>query len=244
MQVIKECICLIGTKVCVNTTDSHIHFSHLPSIGVAFLTVNGHTEPIASVFSYELDRLNKHTARTAAGIVHTAVGKRLQNCHNRFNNAGGGIKLAALYALICRKLSDTVFVSSAEQVFAFLGISHIHIGKQVNDVAQYTLVQIRTCVIFRQYIFKALVLRFNRSHSVVNDSTDFGGMSRRSDFAPTGTFGDEKDVVRCISVSVVLKAVAISYQLIVFLFKSTRYVTQEYKTYDNLSVLCRRNVSP
>ena len=49
----------------------------------------------------------------------------------RFNtrNAGRRIELTALNTFVCRKLCNTILIGSSEQILAFLGVTHIHIGK-------------------------------------------------------------------------------------------------------------------
>ena len=77
MQVIEECICLICTEVCINATNSHIHFSHFPSISIGLLTVNSDFSTLTAVCLNELRTLYEHTARTTARVIYTTIFKRL-----------------------------------------------------------------------------------------------------------------------------------------------------------------------
>ena len=47
-----------------------------------------------------------------------------------------------------------------------------------------------------------------------------------------------------ISIGLILETVALCHQLIITPFKCTRYVTQEYQSHNNFSVLRRRNMTP
>ena len=153
MEVIKERVSLIRAEVCINATNRHIHLCHLPGICIGFLTINGNALTIAAVCLDELHALHKHTARATARVVHPAVIERLQDCNDCLNDAGRCIELAALHTFVGSKLCDAILVGSAQKVFAFLCIRHIHIGEQIDDIAQNSLVQIRTCVILRKHIF-------------------------------------------------------------------------------------------
>ena len=77
----------IRSEIGVDSTDRHIHLCHLPSIGVALLTVNRNIATIAAVRLDKYCALYKHTAASAAGIIYTAVFKRIENGNNGFYNA-------------------------------------------------------------------------------------------------------------------------------------------------------------
>ena len=78
MQVVEERVSVILSEIRINTTDSHIHLSHFPSVGIGLLSVNRDIAPVSAVSLNEFRTLHKHTARTAARIVNTAVLKRTQ----------------------------------------------------------------------------------------------------------------------------------------------------------------------
>ena len=244
VEVIKESVCLIRPEVGVDTTDRHIHLCHLPSIGVALLTINRDFTTIAAVRLYKLCTLNEHTAGATARVIDTAVGKRFQNSDNGFNNAGWGIEFAALYTFIRCKLSNTVFISSAEEIFTVLVIAHIHIGEQVNHIAQNTFVQIWACIVFGQHIFQTFVFCFNSPHCIVDKCANFRGVSSRSNLAPPCILRYEENVIFGVGITVIFEAVALSDKLLITLFKRIGYVAQENKSYDHFSVFCCGDMSP
>ena len=73
MQIIEKCICLIRAEIGVNTSNSHIHFCHFPSVSVGLLTVNSDFATLTAVSLNELCTLYEHAARTAARVIYTAV---------------------------------------------------------------------------------------------------------------------------------------------------------------------------
>ena len=134
MKVIKERISLIRTEVCINATNRHIHLRHFPGIRIGFLTINGNALTIAAVCLDELHALHKHTAGAAARVINTAIIERLQDGNDCLNNTGRCVELAALHTFVSSELCDTILVSSAQKILTFLGIRHIHIGEQINDI--------------------------------------------------------------------------------------------------------------
>ena len=78
VQIVEKCISVILSEICINTTDSHIHLSHFPCIGIGFLPVNRDIAPVSAVSLNKFRPLYEHTARTAARIIYTAVLKRTQ----------------------------------------------------------------------------------------------------------------------------------------------------------------------
>ena len=168
--VIKERVCLIRSEISINTADSHIHFSHFPSVGVRFLPIYRNMVAVAAVRLQKFYRLHKHTARTAARIINAAIIKRFQYLNNGFHNAGRGIKFSALSPLIRRKLGNAIFIGMPQQILVFVCFRHIYIvGKQVYYIAQNPFIQSLISIIFRQNVFQRFIFRLNSAHSVIND---------------------------------------------------------------------------
>ena len=86
MQVVEESISVIRSEVSINTTDSHIHFSHFPSISIGLLSVNRNIASVTAMCLNEFCTLYEHTARTTAWIVNTTVFKRIENGDYRLND--------------------------------------------------------------------------------------------------------------------------------------------------------------
>jgi hypothetical protein len=83
----------------------------------------------------ELHRLDEHTRRTTAGIVHTAA-VWLEHLDQQSDHATGSIELAALLALGTRKLRQKVLVHAAQYILGpGVGVAHADAGHQVNQLA-------------------------------------------------------------------------------------------------------------
>ena len=244
MKVIKKCVSLIRAEVCINATNRHIHLCHLPGICIGFLTINGNALTIAAVCLDELHALNKHTAGATARVIHTAVVERLQDCNDGLNDAGRCIELAALHTFVSSKLCDAILVSSSQKIFAFLCIRHIHIGEQIDDIAQNSLVQIRTCVILRKHIFQRFVFCFNLSHGFIKDCADFRSVSRSCNGRPSCFLWDEENILAQILVTIFFKAFALCNKLVIFSFKCAGNVAKENQSDDYLSIFSGRDMSP
>ena len=244
MQILKERVRVIRSEIGVNAPDRHIHFRHFPCVGIAFLPVYGGRAPDSRVIPDKFFTLDEHSAAPATWIVNTAVGRRFQNRHNRFDNAGGRVKFAAFDALIRRELRDTVFIHASENIPALFRSAHIHIGEQIHDIAKNALVQIGIGVIFGKRVFQFPVVFFYSPHRVVNDRSDLRRMRRRRDLIPPGVLRDEENIFLLVCVRIVLKAVAVSQQFTVTPVKGAGYIAQENQPDDYFSVIRRRNMSP
>ena len=86
VQIVGKGVRLIGSEIRINTTDSHIHFSHFPCIRISLLTVNCNGTSLTGMCLNELCTLHEHTAAPAAAIVHTAVIKGTQDGNEGFYN--------------------------------------------------------------------------------------------------------------------------------------------------------------
>ena len=205
MKVIEESVRLIRTEVCINATDRHIHFCHFPSVGIGLLTVNRNASTVSAMSLKEFHALYEHTPRATTRVIYTAVIERFQNCNDSLNDTGRRIELAAFNTFISSELCNTVFVSSAQKIFAFFRIRHIHVCEQVNNITQNSLIQIRTCVILRKYIFQRFVFCFDCSHCIVNDSSNLRSMSRRCDSCPSCFFRNEENIFAQVFITIFFK---------------------------------------
>ena len=87
---------MIGTQICINAADCHVHLCQFPSVGVCFLTIHGNATTIAAVGFDKLSTLDEHTTAAAARIVHTTVAEGLQNLDNGLYHAGGGVEFGSV----------------------------------------------------------------------------------------------------------------------------------------------------
>ena len=61
-----------------NTTNSHIHFCHFPSVRIGFLPIDRNAVTVTAMSLQELDRLNEHTTRTTAKVYVRTVFDTMQ----------------------------------------------------------------------------------------------------------------------------------------------------------------------
>ena len=245
MQVVCKCIRLIRAEVRVNPANSHIHFRHFPGIGIGFLSINRDRSTPAGMRLNKLCALHEHTAGATAAIINAAVVKRAQNSNQRFDYAGRRVEFAATNTFFFRKLSDAVFIGAPQKIFTLFCVAHIDIvGKNIDHIAQHPLIEVRTGVVLRKYIFQCFILRLNRSHGRINDSADLRGMGGGGNGTPSCFLRDKEYALHSISVAVILETIALIHKFLITLIKGCGNVAQENKPDDNFSVFCRRNVTP
>ena len=236
MLVIKECVCCILAKVGFNATDGKVHLCQLPCGRVGILSINRDIVDISAMVLYKFCRLNKHTTTAAARVVHSSL-KRLQHFHQRPHNAGRRKELAATLAFLFCKHGQTVFISAPQNVLFAAVFNHFDVRKQVNNFAQPPFIQFRACEIFRQDILQAHVFFFDSAHCIIDYLTDFRVMCLCRNIAPTRTSRHKEDSLRCVLVTIFLKAITVCNQLIVLIFKTIRNIFQENKTKDDTLIL-------
>ena len=93
--VIEETVCKDTTQVCFQTMDGKVHLRNLPCIRVTFLPINTDFAQITLMTLDKLGALHKHTAASAARVIHSAL-VRLQYLYQRADNAGWCIELASI----------------------------------------------------------------------------------------------------------------------------------------------------
>ena len=135
MQISCKSICIIRTKICINSTNCHIHFCHFPGIWICFLTINRNGTSFMTMCFNKFFTLDKHATRTTTAIIHSAVVKWSQNRHQRFYYTGRCIELSATNAFFFSELSNTIFICTPKKIFARLRITHINIiCKNINYI--------------------------------------------------------------------------------------------------------------
>ena len=129
------------------------------------------------------------------------------------------IEFSTAFALFFGKLSDAVFISSAKDIAVTLGLSHIHIGKKVNDIAKDSLVQIWAGIILWEHVLEFLVVIFDCTHSIINNRSDFRLMCRCRDLVPAGILRHEEYIILKVCIRIILESIPLSYKLLILLVK-------------------------
>lgn len=165
-------------------------------------------------------------------IVYTTIREGAQNGNNSLDNARRCVELAALLSLVRGELCDAIFVGASEEILRILRALHVHIGKEIDNLPEYALIEVGACVIFRQYIFEIFVVCFDGTHRFVDDRANLRCMCLGGNVLPTCIFGDEKDILRLIGVPIVLETIALGYELTISLLKYTGDITEENQSND------------
>lgn len=219
VQVVEKRICVVFAEVRIDAADGHVHFCHFPGVGVGLLSVNAYIVAVAAVILYELDALHEHAAGAAARVIDAFAFARLEDAHDGFHDACGGVEFAALDAFVACELRDAVFVGAAEQILACLGVAHVHVAEHIDHVAEYTLVEVGGRVVLGKYAFECLVVLLDFDHRLVENLADFGGMGGFRDFGPAGVLRNKEDVFAHVFVKVFFKAFAFGDEFVVAFFE-------------------------
>lgn len=244
VQVVEERVFVVFAKVCVNATDGHVHFRHFPSVGVGLLSVNAYIVAVAAVVLNKLDALHEHAAGTAAGVIDAFAFARLEDAHDGFHDACGGVEFAALDTFVACELCDAVFVGATEQILACLGVAHVHIAEHIHHVAEHALVEVGGRVVLGKYAFERLVVLLDFDHRLVENLADFGGVGGFRDFGPAGVLRNKEDVFAHVFVEIFFKAFAFGDELVVAFFECGRDVAQEDEPGENFAVIRCGDVPP
>ena len=150
----------------------------------------------------ELDRLDEHAGRAAAGVVDPAL-IGLQHLDQELDDAARGVELAALLALGARELGQEVFVDPAEHVLGarFL-VAHPDVADHVDELAEPLLVEAGTGVALGQHVLEHGVVALDCGHRVVHEPADDGLLGLGLEMAPARLRRHPEDVLGPILVGV------------------------------------------
>ena len=147
--------------------------------------------------------------------------KRTEDGNERLNHAGRRVEFTASYAFLLRKLRDTVFVCTTEEIFALFGIAHINVVREdVHDITQHPLIEIGATLVLRKDVLQRLVLSFDSSHGVIDDRANLRRVSGCGNGAPPRLLRYEEHILHRVCVAVILEAVAFIYEFLIFLSKA------------------------
>ena len=128
---------------------------------------------------------------------------RGQHGHQGFDNAGGGVELAAFFAFGAGKLAKKVFIDLAQHVARLAGaVAKADGGYQIDQFAQLAIGQLGAGVALVQNAFELGVLQLDQRQRVVNAFANVGLLGARAQVFPAGTFGHPEHVVGGVVVAV------------------------------------------
>ena len=240
--VVQEGIRRILAQIRLNAADGKVHLGQLPGGGVGILAIDRDILNIAAVVLDKLGRLDKHTARAAAGVIHPPA-EGLEHLHQGPNHAGRREELAAPLALLRGKHGQTVFIGAAQNILLAAAVDHLNVGEQVHHVAQTALVQFGAGKVFGQDIFQPGVFLFDGPHGVVDHLADFRCMGLGGNLTPPRPGRDVENPFRQVLVLVILEAVADCHQLLIFFLEAVRDIFQENQSQNHVFVFRRVQVA-
>ena len=235
VEVGQEGVGGILAQVRFDAADGKVHLGQLPGGGVGVLAIDRDILNIAAVVLDEFGRLDKHTARAAAGVVHPPA-EGLEHLHQSPNHARRREELAAPLALLLGKHGQTVFIGAAQNILLAAAVDHLDVGEQVHYIPQAALVQLGPGKIFRQDVLQARILLLDGPHGVVDHQADFGAVGLGGDLLPPCPLRDVEYPLGKVLVLVIFEAVALSYQLLVLILKAVRDVFQKNQPQDHALV--------
>ena len=230
-------------KIGINATDGKIHRCHFPCSRVAFLPVYGQIRNLALMTFHKLGRLHEHASRPAARIIDPPM-VRLNNLNQSFHNASRRIELSSILAFSFRKLGQAVFIGASKNISAVTLICHLYIGEQIHNLAQAALVELLTSEVLGKNILQLIVLRFNRTHSLIDYLANLWSVRSGSNHIPTCIFRHKENILRQVLVAILFKAFAFIHKLLMLLIELVGDVLQEDQAENHILVFRSINVAP
>lgn len=213
-------------QIRVDAADREVHGRHFPRGRIGLLAVHGDVVNVALMAFDEVRGLYEHAAAAAARIVHSPV-VGFDDFDQRLHDARGCVELAGVLALRFGEFGQTIFVGASEDVAAIALFGHLHVGEQVHDFAQTSLVELLACEVLRQDALELVVLGLDLAHGLVDGLADLGRVRGRCDGLPAGALGNEEDVLTRVFVAVLLEALSLLNEFLVFLVELVGDVLQE-----------------
>ena len=127
MLVFKEGVGRHVAEVGADATNRQVHLGQLVGGAGLFLTVDRDVFFVALMAFNKFDRLYKHAAGAAAGVIDFAM-IRLDHFGQQVNHAFGGVKLAAAFAFSGGEVAEEVFVNATDDVFFAGGFLSCAVG--------------------------------------------------------------------------------------------------------------------
>jgi len=229
VAVVEEGVGVVLPQVGLDAPDGEVHLRHLPRRGVRILAVNRDVVDVARVALDEARRLHEHPARTAAGVIDTPP-EGLQHLNEGLDDARRGVEFARQFALGLGEAREAVFVGAAEDVLRVAVLVHADVGEEVDDLAQASFVELGPREVLRQDVLQTPVFALDGPHGVVDGGADLGGVGLCGDGLPACLGRDVEDVLGGVFVLVLLEALALVNELVVFGLELVGNVFQEDQT--------------
>ena len=209
VQVAVEAVGMFLAEVVLDLPYRQVHLGQPPGGVVGLLTEDADVglglatvAVAAGVGLHELDRLDKHAARAATGVIDPAFVRR-EHLDQHAHDAPGRIELAALLALGAGELGEEVLVHAAENILgAVLLVPQADVSDHVDELAEPLLVEARVGVVFGQHAFEGRVVALDGEHGLIDGLADGGLLGVGLEVGPAGFFRDPKDVDGAVLVRV------------------------------------------
>ncbi len=122
----------------------------------------------------ELLALHEHPRRPTAGIVDTPF-ERLDHLHQKTHHAARCKVIAARSPLLTGELTEKILVDPAQNILAAaLPVAQPDGAEDIDQFAQFVLIQRWTRIVFGEYALERRVLLLDGFHRIVDDFADGG----------------------------------------------------------------------
>ena len=233
VRILSERITPAVTHRTINTVNRQVQARQTPGRLVTLLTIRQHTLLTLTAAIkrttgtvHKIIRLHKHTARTAARIIH-ATAHRLNHTHQSVHHSRRGVELATLLALRTSKLTQEILIHETQNIFRrrMLTITHrreIRIRQQVNHLRQGALLHLLARIHGLKGTLQRRVLSHNLIHRGVNKLTHTVTLRLLHQVRPAGTNRHiecmtsmvVRRLLQLLSQSLTLKAVLLSQHVL------------------------------
>lgn len=189
-----EGVGVLGSEVGLDAPEGEVHDGEAAGGGVALLAVDADVAKLAAVGFHEFLALDEHAARSAGGVVDASP-VRSDHLDEEADDAGGGVKLAAVLPLGAGELGEEVLEDAPKEVLGPAGgIGKLDGADEVDKLAEAILVEVGAAVVFVQGALEAGVVPFEGDHGVVDELADGGELGTPLEERPAGLLRNPEDI--------------------------------------------------
>ena len=120
---------------------------------------------------YKINRLDKHAARAAAGVVHPAF-ERFEHLHKSPDDAGGGVELACPPPFLFGKFAEAILIGPAQNILIGAVLYHSNIGEEIDDGSQAAFIELIAGIVFGEDTFEGFVFFFDGPHGSIDNAAN------------------------------------------------------------------------
>ena len=202
VQVAKERISGLVTKVGLDAPERQVHMGEPPSRRVRLLAEDGNVRPTPAVSLDEPLGLDEHPARPATRVVNAAV-VGLQHLDQQADHAGRGEEFAPELPLGLRELAEEVFVDPAEGVAGLGAVPFEPDARDEVDQAPHPLGRdAATGVVAGEFPLEGRIVALDGQDGIVDHGGDVRLLGLIAEVRPSRLGRGPEDVLRHVFVAI------------------------------------------